>query len=608
MESDSEASVSQYSENENSRKRSYKTNVPFLYSEGTDHDHILDARIKEEIHSLAGKSVINDMADYSRLVHSVTVGVACRLGRPELTRLLLLNGEGTFPDDRNWFPLHEAAYGLHYDCCDILFKIGHVDPNAQAHDGVTPLLLVCRSDHGHDTSIMIARLLLENGADPNLCSLDEMTPLIQAIKSRNEDLVKLLLESGADPHKNWYNDWTPLHEAANSHNEKIMQWLLDRHLSPFAVDHVGYNALHVAVQEGYLPCVELLLKAAGDNAADLANARLKDDASCVMLAASEGFDKILKILIEYGADCNLLFRPIWSDDPGGGIHALAAAAQRDYWRCVELLVPHVDRGIVARSELDPLSAAAYRGSENCVKIMLDEGFSTEVFTRAPESTIIVPFLIPIFQRSYHTPLREAVRKGHTRVVEMLIEAGATMTYGRDAHSPFLFAFRNRLDPMIARCFLEHNVDLNLRSDGTLTNVPDAALAILGTQNRTSLFKLLKCGLDPALKYWCGCSNENGYSLLYDVQQSPYISDVSELLKLLSVFSPSIPNCCNKIAEIIECEPKVASLAHLCRLSARSCVRPSELLDNRWLKHLHLPLFIKDYLAFKPMPLKFEHYE
>lgn len=35
-----------------------------------------------------------------------------------------------------------------------------------------------------------------------------------------------------------------------------------------------------------------------------------------------------------------------------------------------------------------------------------------------------------------------------------------MTYVKDCFSPFLFAFRNRIDPVILYKFLENDVDIN----------------------------------------------------------------------------------------------------------------------------------------------------
>uniref|UniRef100_A0A915BBM2 SOCS box domain-containing protein n=1 Tax=Parascaris univalens TaxID=6257 RepID=A0A915BBM2_PARUN len=585
------------------RKRSYQRPVPFLYSEGDDKDAVLDKNIEEQLKSKEWEHAQNEL-DYNRIAHTVTVGVACRLGHVELTRQLLLAGHGVFPDDRRWWPIHEAAYGLHYECCQMLIEIGHADVNARAHDGVTPLLLVCRRDREVDEAFRIAKLLLQNGADPNLCSLDEMTPLIQAIKSKNRQLIDLLLDSGADPNQKWYNRWTALHETANSHDERTMQRLLEMGQDVFAIDDDGHSVLFVAVQEGYMPCVELVLDAAKDRAAELANKRLPDGCSCVMVAVSEGLWRILSKLINHGADCNLTIQPVWGA-AGGGLHALAVAAQHNYWKCVEILLPHVDRQILATTDLDPMSAAAFRGSVGSISRLLAAGYSTEVRTDAPMTTVIIPYLQPLFQRAYHTPLREAVRKDHLDAVQMLIGAGAKMMYDSDCYSPFLFSFRNRLNPEIMRCFLENDVDLDIRSRGTLSNVPDALLAVLGTENRRKLLVLLKCGLKPYLQYWCACSNPVGYSLVRDVSQSAYVQDFKELMKLISIFSPYIPSCCPEVADAVGCRPQIGSLTHLCRLALRSYFRPSQLLDERWLDSLpNLPQCIQRYLTFQPLPTSF----
>lgn len=52
----------------------------------------------------------------------------------------------------------------------------------------------------------------------NLSSLDGMTPLIQAIRSQNEELIDVLLDRGADPSLTWYGNWSALHEAACRHD------------------------------------------------------------------------------------------------------------------------------------------------------------------------------------------------------------------------------------------------------------------------------------------------------------------------------------------------------------------------------------------------------
>ncbi|VDK29461.1 unnamed protein product, partial [Anisakis simplex] len=128
-----------------------------------------------------------------------------------------------------------------------------------------------------------------------------------------------------------------------------MKRLLETGNDIFAVDDDGHSVLFVAVQEGYMPCVELILDAAGERAAELANQRLNDGCSCVMVAATEGYWQILSKLMEHGADCNLTLQPIWGSS-GGGLHALAIAAQHNYWKCVDILLPYVDRAVLADTD------------------------------------------------------------------------------------------------------------------------------------------------------------------------------------------------------------------------------------------------------------------
>ncbi|VDO72586.1 unnamed protein product, partial [Onchocerca flexuosa] len=90
--------------------------------------------------------------------------------------------------------------------------------------------------------------------------------------------------------------------------------------------------------------------------------------------------------------------------------------------------------------------------------------------------MIIPYLRPLFARRYHTPLREAVRKGYSLVVERLLKAGAKMTYVEKCFSPFLFSFRNRIDPVILYKFLENDVDINAMSIERTCDVPDALVS------------------------------------------------------------------------------------------------------------------------------------
>lgn len=55
---------------------------------------------------------------------NLTIGVACRIGNAELTWHMVQAGHGAYPDCRNWWPIHEAANGLHLECCKVLIESG----------------------------------------------------------------------------------------------------------------------------------------------------------------------------------------------------------------------------------------------------------------------------------------------------------------------------------------------------------------------------------------------------------------------------------------------------------------------------------------------------
>ena len=69
------------------------------------------------------------------------------------------------------------------------------------------------------------RFLLERGASPNVEDWEGLTPLGNAIRGRQVDIVLLLLEYGADP---WYHiPWADLRETAGEvRTEIIVQILL----------------------------------------------------------------------------------------------------------------------------------------------------------------------------------------------------------------------------------------------------------------------------------------------------------------------------------------------------------------------------------------------
>lgn len=80
----------------------------------------------------------------------------------------------------------------------------------------------------------------------------------------------------------------------------------------------------------------------------------KDGGSCVYVAAQDGYEKCVELLVAIGADVNLTVEPVWAgpnDGEDGGVHIVATAAKENHHRCLSLIIPHVDLDIVAKSDV-----------------------------------------------------------------------------------------------------------------------------------------------------------------------------------------------------------------------------------------------------------------
>ncbi len=95
-----------------------------------------------------------------------------------------------------------------------------IDVN-QKHYKATPLYNAASSGH-----VEIVRLLLENGANPNITSYDwEGTPLATAARSGNKLIVELLLKHGADTTIQDSKGETALDKAKKYNHVEIIQIL-----------------------------------------------------------------------------------------------------------------------------------------------------------------------------------------------------------------------------------------------------------------------------------------------------------------------------------------------------------------------------------------------
>lgn len=175
--------------------------------------------------------------------------------------------------------------------------------------------------------LVIARMLIERGADVNLFSRSKMNPLYFAADCGQVEMIKLLLEAGA---------------------------LID------AKSISGLNPLLIATYRGHTHAVAELIRSGAD-----VNVATDQNWTALHSAAAGGHTEILELLIENGADVNT------EQFPDTVLHW---AAIKGHAEAAMLLIQH--GAIVDKRNLTgamPLHLAISYSHTETVKVLLDNG-------------------------------------------------------------------------------------------------------------------------------------------------------------------------------------------------------------------------------------------
>ena len=156
-----------------------------------------------------------------------TPALAALAGRHfELARLLHRNGSSVdLPGIGMQTPLFSAA--SHGDLEMVQVLLGYkADVNSQNEYGWTPLIIAVYQ--AHPQTLRVVRLLLENGAKPNIRADDGATPLRVASFRGSLEVVRLLLKYGADVEPENEDGNTPFQIASDKGHHEITKLLLNR--------------------------------------------------------------------------------------------------------------------------------------------------------------------------------------------------------------------------------------------------------------------------------------------------------------------------------------------------------------------------------------------
>lgn len=297
-----------------------------------------------------------------------------------------------------WLKNGPGDYGLHAALlCGVSENISSIirtgcNINALDRRGMSPLVYAAETG-----DLVIVKMLLEAGADPNLHSQMWQSALAAAHNKQGEQVHDLLERYGGDPQTLNERQTSALLRACSRGDEEAVRMLVadgtnvnDR---TSATSSSG-TALYRACQQGSKQIVQLLL----ENHAD-ANVMGGTYGFPMQAACIGGHTRIVEMLLQAGANPNIQ----------GGLYgsALQAAAFRGSQEIAEMLIEadadlHAEGGAWGHA----LFAAAYQGAGMVVSVLLSQG--VDVNEPSPD---------------LGNALCIVCRRGHLELVELLLDSG-----------------------------------------------------------------------------------------------------------------------------------------------------------------------------------------
>lgn len=256
-------------------------------------------------------------------------------------KLLLTGGaDPDVMDEDGETPLHTACRMGHADLAQLLMSKGaDVDmltgagSKATAHtEGRSPLLLVAR----YSKNKRIIEFLLKQGANPNMQDKEPAYTALHYIAAAPHyeeeakekmlgQIARVLLENGADPNipSPLKNQQTPLHLATRNNHVEVSEALLDHHADMLAETSKHMTPMGLAAGEGSVEMMECLLRHGVD---------VYESRALFYAAYCPKSTRPMEMLLERGVDIN---RP---DERG--LTAIFAAISANSFRNVKFLLDH----------------------------------------------------------------------------------------------------------------------------------------------------------------------------------------------------------------------------------------------------------------------------
>ncbi|XP_030849643.1 uncharacterized protein LOC105440493 [Strongylocentrotus purpuratus] len=343
------------------------------------------------------------------------------------------------------------------------------------------------------------KLLINAGADVDVKSTNNSTPLLLAAEYGHQSCVEELILHGADPTKRDNDGDSLVHVASLGGSLDILKFVLGLEGMSELIsskNNIGQIPLHSAAKKGNIDCVELLLaqdtrQEEGEDSCSLIDERDCQGRTPLYLAVEGGFPPVIDALIEAKADldiqtndgktCLHLVVTLWSIPPNPDKKVqttkgsepsnhnstpVLLAVEYSHQSCVEKLIAHGADPMKRDNDGDSLVHVASLGgrSETLVYVLDLEGLLT---------------LISSKNNAGHLPLHSAGRKGNLDCIELLLarrvkqgkeeegEGSCPLIDEQDCQgkTPLHLAIEGGFSPVI-EALIEAGADLNIQcNDG-----------------------------------------------------------------------------------------------------------------------------------------------
>ena len=337
------------------------------------------------------------------------------------------------------------------------------DIEAKLRNGATPLHVAAL--HG---KLSVVKVLVKMGAEINsVCSSWKRTPLFDAIRSKNEEIVRLLLENKADIHHEDDDKVNPIFFAVYLDSENIVKLLLENGADQNAINRRGNTLLLQAVlckQEGM---VKLLIEYK-------ANLNAEDDGkeTALFKAVILGLERMVKLLLEHSADhrANIHHKAIDGNTPIILAIMLYHTKNPRKIQIIKALIRNgADINTVPALHFKPLIHTAVQNCDTeLLQFLIGNGADTNLLD---------------FQH-HRTPLFLAIKNKHEEGIKLLMDNGSNInSKDVDGNTPLIIAVMNH--PGLIEFLINSGADVNLRN-----NALETPLHLTASRGNIEAVKLL----------------------------------------------------------------------------------------------------------------------